>query len=205
MARVVEVPVPRFDPVTLGHVGEQRSTGVRRQNVEGGRGDANFDGPVYGATEDLRTVSVEAEDEAAVDHDAEAVEPAYDLAIVAAEVLALAGALEAARGERFEPNEQAPESCRRRVFDAIIAQDRVDSCGCLKDAAHSFHAAEEISGEPGIPEEMIVQEVEMSAGKAGNFGKRVIHELRIERAPSCKETILVAEGAMMRTASRDDN
>ncbi len=45
----------------------------------------------------------------------------------------------------------------------------------------------------------------MSAGKAGNFGKRVVHELRVERAPSREETILVAEGAMMGTASRDDN
>ncbi len=56
-----------------------------------------------------------------------------------------------------------------------------------------------------VPKEMIVQEVEMPAGKPGNFGKRVVHDLRVERAASREKTILVAEGAMMGTASRDDN
>jgi len=37
--------------------------------------------------------------------------------------------------------------------------------------------------------------------EGGNFGKRVIYELRVERAPSREENILVAEGAMMGTAS----
>ena len=126
--------------------------------------------------EDIAVVSVQAEDEAAVDHDAEAVEPAHDLAIAAAEVLALAGALEAAAGKRFEADKQTSQTGGSRLFDHIIAQDRVDCCGALKDAAHPSHAAEEISREPRIPEEMIVQEVEMPAGKAGNFGERVVHD-----------------------------
>src|SRR5207249_12184465 len=126
-------------------------------------------------------------------------------AVAAAKVLALAGALEAARRQCFEPDEQAPESRGRRVFDHIIAQDRVDACGALEDAAHPLHAAEQISREPGIPEQMIVQEIEMSSGQARDFRKRIVHQLRVERASSREKTVLVAEGAMVRTASRDDN
>src|SRR2546430_3811291 len=110
MARVVEVPVARFDPVTCGHVGEQCCPGVRRQNVEGGRGDSNLTSPVNGADEDITVISIQAEDEAAVDQDAEAVEPAHYLAIAAAEILALAGALEAAAGKRFEANKQTSQT-----------------------------------------------------------------------------------------------
>src|SRR5262249_48508969 len=174
-------------------------------DVKGSRCDPSLDGPVYGAGEDVAVVSVQAEDEAAVDHDAEAIEPAHHLAVATAEVLALASAFEAAAGKRFEPDEQAPQSCGCRFFDQIIAQDRVDRCGCLKHAAHPLHAAEQISHEPGIPEKVIVQEVEVSAGKAGNFGKCVVHELGVKRAPTREECVLVAEGAVVWATSRYDN
>src|SRR6188474_1747401 len=52
---------------------------------------------------------------------------------------------------------------------------------------------------------MVVKEVEMSAGKACDFGERVIHDLRVERATSREESILVTESTMMRAAARDDN
>ena len=45
----------------------------------------------------------------------------------------------------------------------------------------------------------------MSPRQAGNLSKCVVDELGVERAPSREEPVLVAEGAMMRAASRDDN
>src|SRR5438552_970319 len=152
--------------------------------MKSGRRDPGLDGPVYGAAEDIAVVSVQAEDEAAVDHDAEAVEFADYFAVIPAEILALAGACEAAARKRFEANEQTSQTGGGRLFDQIIAQDRIDRGGSLKDAAHSLHAAEQISREPGISEKVIVEEVEMPAGKARNLGQRIIHELCVERAPS---------------------
>src|SRR5262249_8757079 len=104
--------------------------------------DPGLDGPVYGPGEDIAVVSVQTEDEAAVDHDAEAVESADHLAVATAEVLALAGAFQATARKRFEPDEQASQSCRCRLSDQIIAQDRVDRCSRLKYAAHPLHTPE---------------------------------------------------------------
>ncbi len=205
MPRVVEVPVARFDPVLRGHVREKSRAGVRRQNVKGGRRDSGLDGPVYGAGEDLRTVSVQAEDEAAIDHDAEAVEFADYFAVIPAEILALAGTCEAVAGKRFEADKQTSETGSGGLFDQIVAQDRVDGCGSLKDAAHSLHAVEEISRKPGIPEKVIVEKIEMSPRQTGNLGQRIVHELRVERSSSREERVFVAEGAMVGAAARDDN
>jgi hypothetical protein len=52
---------------------------------------------------------------------------------------------------------------------------------------------------------VIVKEVEMAAGKPFNLGERVIDALGVERTPSGKEPVLVAERAMMRTPARDDD
>ena len=193
VARVVQVPVPRNDSVLCGHVGEQRSTWVRRQHVESGRGDSNLDGPVYSPSEDVRVISVQTEYEAAVNHDAEAVEPADYVTVTAAEVLPLPGAFEAPVGKSLKPNEQASQTGGGGLFDQIVAQDRVDRCGSLKNAAHSSHAAEEIAREPGIPQEMIVQKVEMPPRQTGNFGQRIVHELSVVGAPSREETIRMAQ------------
>ena len=93
------------------------------------------------------------------------VEPAHHLAVAAAEVLALAGAREAAGDERFESDEQAPQPRGRGLFDQVVVAGSSPPCGRLEDAAHPAHAAEQIAGEPGVPEEMIVQEVEVSPGR----------------------------------------
>src|SRR2546422_11682256 len=129
VARIVEVPVPRFDPITCGHVGEQGRTGIRRQNVKSGRGDSNLDGPVYSAGKDVAVISVQAEDEAAVDHDAEAVESADHFAVVPAEVLPLPCALEAPARKRLESHEQTSQTGGGRLFHQIIAQNPVGNPG----------------------------------------------------------------------------
>ncbi len=154
---------------------------------------------------DVAIVAVQPEDEAPVDHDAEIVEPPDDVSVAAAEVLALARAREPAGRQRLESDEQAAQSCGRSLFDDVVAKDRVHRRGALEDPAHSPHAAEEFFGEPRIPEEVVVQEVEVAARKAGDFGERGVHALRVERGAAVEEGVLVAEGAVVRAASRDDD
>ena len=48
---------------------------------------------------------------------------------------------------------------------------------------------------------MIVEEVKMPPGKTTYLGKRIVHALRVERTPSLKESVLVAERAMVGAAS----
>src|SRR5580658_4708596 len=52
---------------------------------------------------------------------------------------------------------------------------------------------------------MVIEEIEVAARQARNFGKRVIHGLRIEAPSACKECVLVAEVAVMRAAARNDD
>src|SRR5205807_8155638 len=144
-------------------------------------------------------------DEATVDHDPKAVESANDFAVIPAEVLALARAFQATARKRFETYEETSQTGGCRFFDQIVAQDRIDSGGALKDAAHPLHAAEQLAREPGISEKMIVEKIKMPARKARNLGQGIVHDLRVERAPAGEEPVLVAEGAMMRAASRNDN
>ena len=116
-----EIPVPRFHPVACVHLGEQSSTGVRRQNVEGGGRNSNLDGPVNGEGEYVPVISIQAEDEAAINHDAEAIESADNFGVAAPEILALARALEARIGKRFEASKQTSQTGVCRFFDKIIA------------------------------------------------------------------------------------
>src|SRR5947208_14711611 len=106
------------------------------------RRNPRLDGPVDSTRKDDSVVSVQSKDEAAVDHDAEAVESAHHVAVIPAEVLALAGAFEATARKRFETHEQTSQAGGCRVLDQIVAQDRINGRGSLKDAAHSLHAAE---------------------------------------------------------------
>jgi len=199
MPGVVRVPVARGDPALRGHVLEQRGTGVRRQDVERGRGDPALNSPVDRSGEHVRILAVQTEDEASIDQDAEVIEPPDDVAIVAAQVLPLAGAGQAAGRERLESDEEAPESRRRRVFDDVIAQDGIDGRGPLEHTPHSPHAAEQIPREARIAQEMVVEEIEVAARESGDLGKRRVDGLGVERAPAREEPVLVAERTVVRT------
>ena len=71
MARVVEIPVARNDAAFAHHARVKLRAGIGRHDVEGRGGYAVFDGPVDGALKNVVTIVIHAEDEAAVDHDAE--------------------------------------------------------------------------------------------------------------------------------------
>jgi len=97
VTRVVEIPVVGDQPMLRGHARMERSPRVRRQDVEGRGRDAALDCPIDGTREDVAVFSVEPEDEAAVDHHAQVVEPADHALVVASEILPFVGVLEAAR------------------------------------------------------------------------------------------------------------
>jgi len=63
----------------------------------------------------------------------------------------------------------------------------------------------EISREPRVTQEMIIEEIKMAAGKPLNLGESVVYDLRVERTSSFEEAVLVTEGAMMWTSARNDN
>src|SRR5262249_7256819 len=58
-------------------------------------------------------------------------------------------------------------------------------------------------GKTSITEEVIVEEIQMPAGQAVDFGKCGVHGLRVEGTSSLEECFLVAEVTDVRTPSRN--
>ncbi len=56
-----------------------------------------------------------------------------------------------------------------------------------------------------VAQKVIVEEIEMAAGKAVDFGERFIDALGVKAAAALEERILVAEVAMLRAAAGDDD
>ena len=144
-----------------------------------------------------------AEDEAAVDHDAEPSQAADRLGVVAPRFCRLPRRLETARVERLEPDEQAAQAGRRGPLEEVRVQDGLHRGRPLEDAPHAAHPLEEFGREAGVREEMVVEEIEVTAGKRVDLGERLVHALRVERAPAGEEAVLVAEVAVVRAAARD--
>ena len=151
-------------------------------------------------------VSIHPEDEAAVDHHAEAVQPANRGGIVAAQVLVLPLLGEVRR-------DSASRSPRRDFEVHFPPLARVDpgastaftvpaACQSLR---HAAHAVEERRRESPIAEEVVVEEVQMAARQALDLRERGINRLRVEAPSAFEERFLVAEVADMRTAARDDD
>ena len=94
--------------------------------------DAVLDRPVDGSPKHVLVVVVHAEDEAAVDHDSELVQPVGDGRVVAAQVLALVAACQVPRSQRLEADEEAAQAGVGGSLDQIAAKNRVDRRRALK-------------------------------------------------------------------------
>lgn len=162
-----------------------------------------LDGPVHGPSKHVIVVVVHPEDEAAVDHDPQAMEPIGHGRIVAAQVLALVATDEIAGREGFEPDEEAAKAGGCGSLDQIAAKHGVDGRRSLEKPVHPAHPVEQRAAEALIAEQMIVEEIEMPPGQARDFRERVINTLRVERAAAGEEGILVAEVAVLRAPARD--
>ena len=125
--------------------------------------------------------------------------------IVAAEILFLAGALQARGRERFEADEQAAQARARGELDRVVAQDRIHRRGALEHAAHAAHAGEQLAREAAVAEQVIVEEIQVPSRQPRNLGQRIVDALRVERSPAFEERVLVAERAVVRAAARHDD
>jgi hypothetical protein len=77
--------------------------------MEGRRRDAVLDRPVDGAGKDIGIIVVHAEDEAAIDHDSEAMQPLGHRLVVASQILQLVAAPQVIRRQGLEPDEDAAQ------------------------------------------------------------------------------------------------
>ena len=152
MSCVVQVPVARHDAALLLHAGEQPRAGIRCLDVEGRRRNAVLDRPVHGPSKHIVVIVIHTEDEAAVDHDPQIVEPIRHGRVVTAQVLALVAADEIAGCEGLEPDEQAAKAGRRGPLDQIATEDRVDGRGPLKEPVHPAHAVKQRPAEALVAE-----------------------------------------------------
>jgi len=164
-----------------------------------------FDCPIHRASKDIPFVVVHPEHEAAIDHDAEAVQPFGDSGVIAAEILPFIAAGEIAGGERFESHEETSKSSGRRALDQIAAENRIDRGRALEQPAHPAHALEQRFAESSVAQQMVVEKIEMPARQPIDFRQRLVHTLRVERAAAVKERVLVTEVAMLRTTPGDDD
>src|SRR5258708_7045133 len=88
-----------------------------------------------------------------------------------------------------------PSACKRPAprlrgpFDGIAAQHAVHGGRALEQTAHPPHAVEERPGEAWIAEQVIVEEVQVPAGKTIDFREGVIHALRVERSTAFEERV----------------
>ena len=119
VARVVQIPVVRRDAPLRLHTRVQRGAGIRRQDVERRRLDPLGDRPVHRAVEHRLVIRIHAEDETAVDHHAEAVQPPDRGGVVAVEILKLVLLAQVAWVERLEADEQTAEPGGHRLLEQV--------------------------------------------------------------------------------------
>ena len=179
---------------------------VRGHDVERRRLDAAAHRPLDGPREDRRVVVVHAEDEGAVDHDAEVVQAADGGVVVGrgAEVLRLAGAQQVRLVQRLEADEEAAQPALDGLLEQAGPEHGLDRPGRLPEAAHPLEAVEERLGERRAAEEVVVEEVEVAAGEAVDLGESIVDRLHVERPAAAEERLLVAEVAEVRAAAAHD-
>src|SRR5437763_8406962 len=81
----------------------------------------------------------------------------------------------------------------------------MDRGRALKYSVHAPHSAKKFTSKTDIAQQMIVQEIKVSSGQAGNLCERVVNHLRVIAAAAGEKSIFVTERAVMRTAARNHN
>ena len=125
--------------------------------------------------------------------------------IVAAQVLALVRPRQIGRRQGLEADEEASQAGGGGALDQIALKNGIHCGGALEQAPHPAHAIEQRGREAAIAEQVIVEEVEVAARQPRDLGERIVDALRVEGAAACEERVLVAEVAVLGTASRDDD
>jgi PrpF protein len=178
--RIVAIPVSRRDPAFVLHPREQARAGIGRLDMEGRRRDAVLDRPVDGAGKDIGIIVVHAEDEAAVDHDSDAMQPLGHRLVVASQILQLVAAPEVIRRQGLESDEDAAQPRLRGALEEVAAQNGIDCRRALEQSVHATHPGEQGAGKAPVAKQVIIEEIEVTAGEPGDFCKRVVDPLGIE-------------------------
>src|SRR3984893_3439398 len=87
VTRVVQVPVAGDDASLAAHLRIKPGARVRGLDVKGSGGDTVGNGPIDSAPEYVFAIVVHAEDEAAVDHDSDRMQPVRNSFVIASQVL----------------------------------------------------------------------------------------------------------------------
>ena len=98
----------------------------------------------------------------------------------------------------FEADEQTPQPSLDGSLDHGGPQHRLHRCGLLPEPSHPRHAFVRFRGEPGVPEEVIIEEVDADLATArSRQGLQPIacrSRARLRRRPPCKEVAGVGSG-----------
>ena len=203
-ARVVLAPVVRGDAAVALHLLEQACAGIGREDMEGGRGDAVLDAPLHCSAEHVLVVVIKAEHEAAVDHDAQAMQSLDSCHIVLREILQLIARAQILWREGLEAEEDTAQPSLGSLLYQVALQHGGHRGSTLEDAPHAAHALKQFPREMRTAQQVVVEEIEVAAWQAVYLSQGLIDALHIERLALAIERILIAEVAVMRTAARHD-
>jgi hypothetical protein len=127
-------------------------------------GNALVNCPINSTPKYILTVVIHAKNKAAVDHDAKGVQAASNCLVVAAEVLPLVTTPQVFWRKRFEAYKDAAQTSFRGTLYEVTSQNGVH-CGCaLEHTSHALHAFKKRFGKVSVPEQVIVEEIEMASG-----------------------------------------
>ncbi len=173
----------------------------RRQDVEGGRQDVVALGELDRAGEHVRTIAVEAEDEAAVDHDAGLVETPAGIGVVGHGIHGLVLPTHVLRRQRLEADEEAAATGRVGLVEVARSARHIERAGGLPEEARAAQHREERAGVLPVGQEVIVEEEDEPIIDLGQFPleRRQRPGLVVVPAP---EAGLVAEVAGVRATAR---
>ena len=157
------------------HALVQPRAGIRGQDVEGTGFDALFHRPVHRAPEHALVIGVHAEYETPVDHDPGIVYAPDRGHVVPIEILNLGVLAQIAVAQGFESHEDTAQARLGRGLQQARFQNRIHRGRGLPQPPHALHPGKQRRGETRMPEQVIVEKIEMPAGQPSDLGQGVVH------------------------------
>src|SRR5215475_757947 len=205
MSSVVKIPVGVEYPSSILHSFIKASAGIRCQDMERGSFDALRYGPIHGAFENRFVIGIHAEHEAAVDHNAQFMQPSHGSAVVTMKVLRLPLVSQVADVRGFEAHKETPQPAIHSLFQYARLQHRIHSACSLPKPAHTAHAVEKCRRKIWISQQMIIEKVQVPPRQALDLGKCGVHCLCIKRSPTREKRLLVTKIADIGASPRNDD
>src|SRR5262249_8119229 len=165
--------------------------------------DPLIDRPFNCAIEDRVVIIVHPENETAVDHYAQTMQPLDGFSVIAVQVLILVLFAQVRGIERLKTDEQTSQSAFDGLLQQVGGEYGFDSARRLPQPTHAFHSVKQRRGEPGVAEKVVVKEVQMAPRQTFDLSQRVIHSLRVERFAAFEKRFLVTEVAGVWASARN--